>query len=88
MKRILKWVVPVDDKEHLIGAGPVVLVASQHGRIDSVEVWTEENTYTADKQRRVTVVATGQTYPESLRFLGSVVVSNGNLVWHLVGEMV
>ena len=78
MKRVLKWNVPVDDREHPIGAGPVMHVACQ-STIDVVQVWTLED----DHVREVVaarVFATGQPLPEGVgadHHLGSV------LIWHV-----
>lgn len=80
-KRVLKWPVPVGDQLHPIGAGPVVLVATQ-GAVDEVVVWTEE---TRDGGTRfVRVYGTGHEIPEASRHLGSVVA--GIFVWHVYEE--
>lgn len=95
MKRVLKWVVPVDDHAHEIGSGPIIHVGHQ-GTVNEVVVWTEEG----DDVRHITarVYGTGHAYPPSGVAMGT--VSHlagtaphprsganpllGNLVWHLV----
>jgi hypothetical protein len=86
-KIIYKWTVPVDDRTHQIGGGPVVHVDSQSGRIDEVQVWTQEDPHLEIHDldtRTVKVVGTGQEFNDIGDVVGSVVVSNGNLVWHVV----
>lgn len=88
MKRVLKWTVPVDDDEHKIGAGPVALVACQHGS-DTVQVWTEEehgSSASFENARNVRVYGTGHLVPVEWEHLGSVIV--GRFVWHLYAEPV
>lgn len=87
MSRVHKWVVPVDDKPHYIGSGRVVHVDSPRGRIDEVTVWTHEHDPIPgfpDRKDLVQVYGTGQELPPRAIVLGTVVVSNGNLVWHVV----
>lgn len=79
--RVLKWSVPVDDRPHPIGAGPVLHVACQNGP-DSVEVWTLEFDEPGTQQARV--FGTGHPLPGSVEeHLGSTVTADGALVWHL-----
>lgn len=80
-KRVLKWTVPVDDRSHEIGGGPVVGVAAQ-GAWDEVVVWTEETD--PAPTRTVRVYGTGHEIPEASRHLGSVVA--GIFVWHVYEE--
>lgn len=83
VSRILKWPVPVDDKPHEIGGGPVVLVASPRGRVDELQIWTLEYNG-VNRTRNVQVYGTGMELPIFAKPLGSVVLSAGNLVWHVV----
>jgi len=85
-RRILKWDVPVDDREHEIGGGPVVHVASQYGKIDEVQVWTHEAAAGTPQfvTRGVRIYGTGQVLPEQSNPIGSAVVADGALVWHVV----
>lgn len=85
-RRVLKWDVLVDDREHEIGGGRVRLVACQHSH-DVVQVWTEETDHPdwefAARPRMVRVFGTGQPLPEAANHLGSVVTAGGALVWHV-----
>lgn len=84
-KRVLKWEVPVDDKRHKIGPGPVVHIATQYGHNDLLTVWTEEDAWTElpyNKLRTVQVFGTGHPYEGKV--LGTVVITGGHLVWHVV----
>lgn len=81
-RRVLKWPVPVDDQDHPIGAGPVVLVASQLAA-DLVFVWTEEDVDDPrPPMRRARVYGTGQSIPDpSDEHVGSALA--GPFVWHV-----
>jgi hypothetical protein len=83
-KRVLKWVVPVDDETHRIGSGPVVLVECQSGP-GLVMVWTEEYDRSPAQDREVQVYGTGHDIPLFAEHLGSVMVKLGvgPLVWHV-----
>lgn len=86
-RRVLKWVVPVDDQDHPIGSGPVVLTAVQRlGNAETpagfVTVWTEETgTPPAPLLRSARVYGTGQPVPEHDEHIGSCI--DGPLVWHV-----
>jgi hypothetical protein len=82
-KRVLKWVVPVDDQPHEIGCGKVVHVACQSGP-ELVMVWTEEHAPGKPEQtREVQVYGTGHQVPMFAEHVGSVVTAGGALVWHV-----
>lgn len=83
MRRALRHTVPVDGEVHVIDLrGPILHVGSK-GDTNRVEVWTEDT----DKPRPValTVVGTGQEWPDRAVYLGTAVVPGGVLVWHLLG---
>jgi hypothetical protein len=84
VKRVLKWDVPVDDREHTIGAGFIAHVGCQQGP-ETVQVWTEQSDDhpTRWPARTVRVFGTGQPLPDGARHLGSVVSAGGALVWHV-----
>lgn len=85
--RVFRWEVPVDDRDHKIGAGKVLHVATRRDIV--VEVWTEEDA-PADElilpTRRATAIGTGYEVPEDMVHLGSTLTSSGYFVWHLYGE--
>lgn len=85
MKHVLKWNVPVDDQDHTIGGGKVVLVECQ-ASFDVVQVWTEEWRGVDPLERRVRVYGTGQPVPLHDEHVGSTVTAKGGLVWHVFGE--
>lgn len=69
-RRVLRWTVPVDDQDHPIGAGPVVLVTALSP--SAVLVWTEEE----DEPRfprRARVYSTGQVIGRGEVHIGSCV---------------
>ena len=80
-RRVLKWSVPVDDADHPIGAGPVVLVDAQNHRQSTVFVWTEEPLVAANSPRRARVYGTGQPIPDGDVHIGS--TSAEPFVWHV-----
>lgn len=85
MKRILKWNVPIDDKSHPIGAGPVVHVAIQgDDTVLELQVWTEEPAEGEPRTVLARVYGTGHEYPDEGFALGSVFGHGGLFVWHLV----
>lgn len=83
--RVLKWAVPVDDRQHPIGDGPVLHVDVQDSDWRVMYVWTLE----ADADPVVTgraaqVYGTGQKLPDYIGrgyFLGTAVA--GPFVWHV-----
>lgn len=85
-RRVLKWVVPVDDQDHPIGGGAVVLVAVQVSRDPGgpaglVTVWTDEYPANPEPIRSAHVYGTGQPVPERDQHIGSCI--DGPLVWHV-----
>lgn len=81
-RRILKWPVPVDDRDHPIGAGAVVHVGCQGDNPAVVQVWTDEWHSDSPLVTLARVYGTGQPIPEGDVVVGSVIV--GPLVWHVV----
>ncbi len=85
-RRILKWSIPVDDRDHPMGAGTVVHVACQN-HPGAVEVWTDEPDAEHVTTTSARVYGTGQPLPQHDEVLGSTVVLNG-LVWHVLRRRV
>lgn len=85
-RRILKWTVSVDDRDHPIGSGRVVLVACQFSS-RSVQVWTDEPHDTEVEPRPARVYGTGQPLPADDEHIGSATTDNG-LVWHVLARPV
>lgn len=96
MRRALKWPVPVDGEHHLVGVGKVLLVGTQNGDVEIVNVWTEEVGVPVNPTRRVRVYGTGEAVPDWEEHLGSVVAIahspvgqspvETSLVWHVYGD--
>lgn len=80
-RQVLKWLVTVDDLDHPIGSGPVVLVGCQGSELGVVQVWTDETDVGVLSSRSARVYGTGQPVPEDDEHLGSVIVEP--LVWHV-----
>jgi hypothetical protein len=81
-KRVLKWIVEVNDTPQMIGSGPVVHVDCQSGP-DIVTIWTEEHDTQPQQRREVQVYGTGHPIPLFAEHVGSVVTGGGALVWHV-----
>lgn len=81
-RRVLKWQVPVDDRDYQIGSGPVLLIGCQDDQEHGVvQVWTDEASAEAVKLRPVRVYGTGHPVPEFAEAIGSVIT--GPFVWHV-----
>lgn len=80
--KVLKWHVPVDDQDHRIGKGKIVLVACQYDAA-SVQVWTEEEgePNLDEGHRLVRVFGTGHGVPAGYSHIGS--AWEMPFVWHL-----
>lgn len=88
MKRVLKWTVRVDDHDHPIGSGPVVMVLASP-EATRVNVWTVEEdesaVHPARPLRPARAYATGQPVPLNETYLGSTRHEPSGLVWHVFG---
>jgi hypothetical protein len=83
LRRALRWSVPVDDQWHQIGGGKVLHVDARSN--GTVEVWTLEGS-APSVSRTVRVYGTGHPIAEAdTEHLGSVIVADGALVWHVFG---
>lgn len=80
-RRILKWSVPVDDRDHPIGSGQVVHVGCQDDAYGVVQVWTDEPDAEHVVVTSAKVYGTGQPVPAEDVHAGSTVA--GPLVWHV-----
>lgn len=86
MKRVFKWTVPVDDMDHPIGGGKIVVAGCPEGP-GAVQVWTAEDTRrTSLKPRWVRVYGTGHAVPDGDLHLASARHEATGLVWHLYGS--
>lgn len=83
-RRILKWLIPIDDRFHPIGSGAVAHVDVQNGIRNVVVVWTDEPDADNVVIRSARVYGTGQPLPVADEHLGSVV--DDPLVWHVLAS--
>jgi hypothetical protein len=82
--RIIRWVVPVDDRPHDFPMnGAILHVASR--RPDTVEFWTLD-THGPLVDRVFQVVGTGQPFPSDWKHVGTALAADGELVWHLMEQ--
>lgn len=87
-RRILKWTIPVDDRDHPCGSGPVVHVDVQGNDTAVVQVWTDERDAEAVVLTSARVYGTGQPIPELDEVIGTALVLGGHLVWHVLRRVV
>lgn len=78
-RRIWKYEVPVDDRNHDVPAR-VVHVAPAEDRVDAIQVWCEVDDETLHTMPH-RVFGTGQPVPIEYEYRGS--VQAGPFVWHL-----
>ena len=84
-KHILKWQVPIDDQPHDIGRGRIVHVDWQGSRhTGGVVVWTEEIVGDVRQDRWVQVVGTGHQYASYGVAVGTCLMPDTGLVWHVI----
>jgi hypothetical protein len=79
--RILKYTVPVDDKDHiLVLRGPILAVASQNHL--EVQFWALDDPHSETYSWTFHVVGTGHSVPDGMCHVGT--AFDGPFVWHLV----
>lgn len=84
--KILRYEVPVDGKVHeFFLSSELVLIATRHANL--VEFWTIHTEGKGLAQRFFYVVGTGQDWSEHDRYLGTAIVPNIRLVWHLIERL-
>jgi hypothetical protein len=90
MRRMFRYEVPVDDREHRhVVHGEVRKVATQAwtpGRMPVVEFWAENADPAPDGtllQRTFQVFGTGHPLPENAQWRGTTDRDQAGLVWHL-----
>lgn len=82
-QRMLRFEVPVDDEIHQLPADIYSVLAVAAPRVDVVEFWSSDRSGRPwEPKAWFRVVGTGQTVPESWRYLGTAPRVQG-LVWHL-----
>jgi hypothetical protein len=63
----------------------VVHVGTQHPDDPrTVQVWLEVNDAGPVEERSFRIIGTGHAMPENARYVGSAIVYDGQLVWHVV----
>lgn len=85
MRKIFRWVVPVDDMEHEIRAP---WISSDPTRVaaaspTTVEFWCEVDTTQPETGRLFQIVGTGHPIPHGWSLIGTSQRVEG-LVWHLL----
>lgn len=87
MKTIWKFVVPVTDEAFSIfmpeGARIVHVGSNWDSSVGVVCFWAEARLDTANEERHFRVFGTGHKMPDNVGYVGSVILANGGLVWHL-----
>lgn len=81
MRRALRYEIPVDGNVHLRTLpGPTLHVASRGEHV--VEMWCEDEGRPRDVA--LTVAGTGHPWPDKALHLGTALVRDSPLVWHLL----
>ena len=87
--RVFKYTIPVDDQWHdfkLPEGAHIMHVVSQYKNIREVMMWVylNDNRQLPQFTRSFRVYGTGHEIPEGCKPVGSCIVADGHLVWHLV----
>lgn len=82
-RAVYRYVVPVDDEWHsIVLQGPLLHVDAR--AVSPVEVWALHDDAIPEWAREFRVFGTGHPLPDDAGVhVGSVIVENGVLVWHL-----
>lgn len=87
MNTVWRYDLPVTDHVTLVEMprGTQLLhVASQHGQLDSVQLWAGVDPSEPAEPRAFVVRGTGQSVgAEHEHYVGTAIVADGRLVWHL-----
>lgn len=80
--QVLKWVIPVDDDQHIVRGVPRFAGAQGSLKYDEILLWTEAP-QSGDDYHKVQVFGTGQPVPPGAVYVWTVLCAGGELVWHL-----
>lgn len=90
MKRIIRHVISVDDRVHIIpvpvGSNAILHIASR--RMNEVDIWVMDDPSKKIREAHFRVVGTGHEIDDNEYWVGTCVVPGGALVWHLVERWV
>ena len=82
MKAVWKYILDVTDTQHvpMPRGAELLAVACQHGRL---VLWARVEPTSALVNRFIYVCGTGNPAPIAARFVGTAVMADGALVWHV-----
>ena len=86
MRRVLRYVIPLDDRTHDVAEGLPVLCATRNNHVNGPELWVEADCpddfpVSGPEVRPVQAFGTGHVIPDGAEHLGSCI--DGPFVWHL-----
>lgn len=86
MTAIHRYEIPVDDQWHTIelSGGPILHIAARNPEI--VEFWILDNPTAPRHPRAFRAYGTGQHADNWIRWHGTAITANGQLVWHLAED--
>lgn len=82
-RRMFRYVIPVDDRPHLVllTGSPVHVAGGQ--TLDEVEFWAEHVSGAPEVARAFQVFGTGHPLPRDARYAGTCPRTPEGIVWHL-----
>ena len=82
-RRMFRYVVPVDDRPHLVLLTSSPLHVANGSTLDEVEFWAEHVSGAPEVARAFQVFGTGHPLPEGARYVGTCPRTREGIVWHL-----
>lgn len=86
MTAIHRYEIPVDDQWHTINLTHDPIHVAARNR-DLVEFWAPNDPYAPRYPRNFRAYGTGQLTEDGLRWHGTAITANGQLVWHLAEDI-
>lgn len=82
---VWKYTLPVDDEQwiEMPADAEILFVASQRGEISFVSLWAKVDPSRPRVSRRILICGTGHPVAADAAYIGSVIVANGDIVWHV-----
>lgn len=82
-RQVFRYVVPVDDRPHVIHLTNDPLHVANGVTLDEVDFWAEHDTGGLEYPAAFQVVGTGQPLPDGARYVGTCPRTREGVVWHL-----
>jgi hypothetical protein len=82
-RQVFRYVVPVDDRPHVIHLTNDPLHVANGMTLDEVEFWAERDMDAPEYPAAFQVVGTGHPVPDGARYVGTCPRTREGYVWHL-----